>query len=168
MSKNLKIVIVDSDYCDYLREFDNKIPFNKFDKANRPFIGVLFNIDTIEYFAPLSSPKEKHKKMKNTIDFQKIDDGNLGAINFNNMIPVKNGLYELVDLNTNNVSLEELKYKYMLKQQLTWINKNVDQIKSKGKKLYDLYYLKRLPDSIYNRCCDYKLLEEKCKEYDNM
>lgn len=38
-----------------------------------------------EYFGPLSSPKEKHKKMKTNIDFFKIDKGNLGIINFNNI-----------------------------------------------------------------------------------
>ncbi|MCI8654857.1 MAG: hypothetical protein HFJ48_03155 [Clostridia bacterium] len=27
----------------------------------RPFIGILFQIDTCEYFAPLSRPKPKHK-----------------------------------------------------------------------------------------------------------
>ena len=26
--------------------------------------------------------------MKNTLDYMKIDNGNLGAINFNNMLPV--------------------------------------------------------------------------------
>ena len=45
----------------------------------------LFKIEDCEYFAPLSSPKPKHKKMKNTIDFLKIKNGELGAVNFNNM-----------------------------------------------------------------------------------
>ena len=88
MILNLKIVRVSSDYCDYLREFDNKVAYNKYEKELRPFIGILFKIDKCEYFAPLSSPKEKHKKMKNTVDFFKIKNGELGAVNFNNMIPV--------------------------------------------------------------------------------
>ena len=66
---NLKIVKVDSDYCDYLRKFDNKVAYNKNEKELRPFIGILFQIDTCKYFAPLSSPKLKHKNMKNTLDF---------------------------------------------------------------------------------------------------
>ena len=37
---NLKIVRVDSDYCDYLRKFDNKVDYNKNDKKLRPFIGI--------------------------------------------------------------------------------------------------------------------------------
>ena len=86
---NLKIVRIDSNYCDFLRKYDNRVIYNKNDKELRPFIGILFTIDDYEYFAPLSSPKPKHKKMKNTLDFFKIKDGELGAVNFNNMIPVK-------------------------------------------------------------------------------
>ena len=59
---NLKIVRVNSDYCDYLRKFDNKVAYNKNEKELRPFIGILFPIDTCKYFAPLSSPKPKTQK----------------------------------------------------------------------------------------------------------
>lgn len=69
---NLKIVRVNPDYCDYLRKFDNKVAYNRNEKELRPFIGILFKIDTCQYFAPLASPKPKHKKMKNTVDFFKI------------------------------------------------------------------------------------------------
>ena len=46
------------------------------------------------YFVPVSSPKDKHLKMKNLVDFMKLDKGALGAINFNDMIPVKKGIYK--------------------------------------------------------------------------
>ena len=36
---NLKIVRVNSDYCDYLREYDNRVSYNKYEKELRPFIG---------------------------------------------------------------------------------------------------------------------------------
>ena len=29
MIANLKIVIINTDYCDYLRKFDNKVAYNK-------------------------------------------------------------------------------------------------------------------------------------------
>ena len=102
---NLKIVRVNSDYCDYLRKFDNKVAYNENEKELRPFIGVLFQIDTCEYFVPLSSPKPKHKNMKNTVDFFNIKDGELGAVNFNNMIPVTTNNYYLVDLNKETLTI---------------------------------------------------------------
>ena len=45
-------------------------------------------IDGIKYYAQFTSPKAKHKAMKNGKDFRKIGNGILWAINFNNMIPV--------------------------------------------------------------------------------
>lgn len=162
---NLKIVRVNSDYCDYLRKFDNKVAYNKHEKELRPFIGILFKIENCEYFAPLASPKEKHIKMKNKIDFLKIKGGELGAVNFNNMIPVKEHNYYLVDLNRTNLSISEQKYQQLLKQQLQWLNEHYNQLKNKSFKLYQLYNSGRLPENIKERCCNFKLLEEKCLEY---
>ena len=51
--KKIKIVKVDSNYCNYLRNFDDKITYNAGNKELRDF-------------APLSSPKHKHIKLKNT------------------------------------------------------------------------------------------------------
>lgn len=162
---NLKIVRVNSDYCDYLRKFDNKVAYNKHEKELRPFIGILFKIGNCEYFAPLSSPKEKHIKMKNKIDFLKIKGGELGAVNFNNMIPVKEQNYYLVDLNKTNISIPEQKYQQLLKQQLQWLNEHYNQLRNKSFKLYQLYNNGRLPENIKDRCCNFKLLEEKCLKY---
>lgn len=162
---NLKIVRVDSDYCDYLRKYDSKVMYNKNEKELRPFIGLLFKIDTCEYFAPLSSPKPKHEKMKNTIDFFKIKEGKLGAVNFNNMIPVNERNYSLINLNRKDLNSDELKYQKLLQEQLDWLNSNYIQVRNKSSKLYELYNNGRLPLNIRARCCNFKMLEEKCLEY---
>ena len=167
MILNLEIVRVDSNYCDYLRKFDNKVAYNKYEKELRPFIGILFEIDTCKYFAPLSSPKPKHKEMKNMIDFFKIKDGKLGAVNFNNMIPVTDKNYTLIDLNKEALTMEELKYQKLLKEQLNWLNSHYRQVKNKSYRLYQLYNSGKLPDNIKSRCCNFKLLEERCLEYNN-
>ncbi len=118
-----------------------------------------------KYFAPLSSPKKKHKKMKNTVDFFKIKNGELGAVNFNNMIPVNRNNYVLVDLHRNNLTISELKYQKLLREQLAWLNANYKQVKNKSCKLYQLYIDGKLSENIKARCCNFKLLEEKCLEY---
>ena len=41
------------------------------DSEMRPCIGILMTHDDIEYVIPLTSRKEKHKNMKNTMDFHK-------------------------------------------------------------------------------------------------
>lgn len=164
---NLRIVRVEPDYCDYLRVFDNKVLYNKNDKELRPFIGILFKIDSCEYFAPLSSPKAKHKSMKNMIDFFKIKDGELGAINFNNMIPVTERNYFILDLNKETLTMSESKYQKLLREQLNWLNSNYYQVKNKSFRLYTLYNNNKLPKNIKERCCNFKLLEEKCVEYNS-
>ena len=138
MLKNKLIIVrLDSKYCDYLRKFDNKVPFNYSQKKLRPFIGVLFKINKCMYFAPLSSPKPKHLKMKSTIDFLKIDRGKLGAINFNNMLPVtKKNIIEL-DLDKDAVNESEEKYIKLLKSQLYWLNRNSEILYKKSKNLYN-------------------------------
>ena len=161
------LVRVESDYCDYLRNFDNRVAYNKNEKELRPFVGILFKINDCEYFAPLSSPKLKHLKMKNTMDFFKIDNGKLGAINFNNMIPVKKENYELVYFTKDKLNETERKYQELLKDQLSWLNENYIQVKNKSFKLYSLYNSGKLNKNIMDRCCNFKLLEEKCDIYNN-
>ena len=45
MILNLKIVRVNSDYFDYLRKYNNKVYYNKFEKEQRPFIWIIFKIN---------------------------------------------------------------------------------------------------------------------------
>ena len=108
MLKKIQIVKIDSNYCDYLRQYDNRVPYNAGIKELRPFISILFKVENCEYFAPLSSPKPKHSKLLNTLDVIKIADGKLGIINFNNMIPVYKNNYQLLDLNKKSDKKEEL------------------------------------------------------------
>ena len=122
MKKNLKIVKVDSDYCNFLRKYDDKVTYNAGKKELRPFLGILFTVDELEYFAPLSSPKNKHLKLSNTLDLIKIKDGKLGVINLNNMIPVTSENYEIFDLNKKVDDNDELKRQMLLKTGVALVN----------------------------------------------
>ncbi len=165
MEQKLLLVKIDTNYCDFLRKFDKRVPYNKDKKELRPFVGVLFNIKNMLYFAPLSSPKPKHLKMHNTLDFYKIDRGTLGAINFNNMLPVLEGNYTLIDLNAKNVSKKDKNYQELLKSQFIWLNEYKQEVLNRSFKLYSKYINNTLRENIKRRCCNFKLLEEKCQEY---
>ncbi|MDR1320575.1 MAG: type III toxin-antitoxin system ToxN/AbiQ family toxin, partial [Gracilibacteraceae bacterium] len=80
-----------TDYCDFLRKSDPCVPYTMDQKFTRPFVGIVFFVNSYNYYAPLTSPKPKHLCMKNQVDFLKINGGAWGAINFNNMIPVHFG-----------------------------------------------------------------------------
>jgi len=53
--------------------------------------------------------------MKNTVDFFKIDDGRLGAVNFNNMIPVNKNNYNVIYFSGNDLNLKDRKYEELLR-----------------------------------------------------
>ena len=130
----LKWYIVNKEYINYLRGFDNKVENINYSERLKPYIGILITINTVNYYVPISSGKEKHYTMKENIDFIKImnEDRVLGVLNLNNMIPIS--------------------------------NENIDKIKSNAIKLYD-EKIKNPNSKISKRCCDFKLLENKCREY---
>lgn len=74
------------------------------------------------YFAPLFSPKQKHKQYKNNISFFKIVNektkSNLGIIRFSDMIPVPQESVSLLDSDTKSYG-----YRRLLSEQYSCINK---------------------------------------------
>ena len=167
----LYFITLTSNYLKYLGIYENKVSL----KANRPFIGIVFKVNNKEYFAPLSSPKEKHKRMKTNIDFFKINKGNLGIINFNNMIPVINNdiCRNKLDLEMLSKSLntDDIKYFRLLKNQLKYCEKNKNIILAKAEKIYNIFTknLDKLSESqkkMYGRVNNFKVLEHASKEFE--
>ncbi len=157
----LSFYTVSVEYCDYLRRKDACVSINYDGKEKRPYIGILFEVNKKQYFAPLSSPKPKHRKMKNGIDFLKINNGIFGAINFNNMIPVPTECTHKI-----NIMCEpDSKYKNLLQNQLTWCNENEARILSMAKKLYFSYVGGNIPNKLKSRCCNFLLDEILMDEY---
>ena len=131
MYKELKLVRVNEKYIKFLSAIDNKVPYNSKNKKGRPFIGILFQVDKIQYFAPLSSPKAKHKKMPNNIDFLKISNGKYGVINFNNMVPVPEK--EIIEI--DYTAIKDKEYLSLLENQIRWSLLNSSKIKKHAEKL---------------------------------
>lgn len=163
----LKIYILKENYVNYLRNSDNRVPDNK--SQTRPYIGIILKQDDFDYFSPLSSPKEKHKSMKNRMDFIKIDDGKLGIINLNNSVPVVDNELILLDIYAlkNSGNINDRKYGILCQEQIIWCDNNFERIEKNFKKLYQLKTSNRLPQSISDRCCNFRLLEEKAVKYKN-
>ena len=122
---NIKIYEIDNKYIDYLSEFAPHLFHNKQagQSNERKYIGVVLYINGLEYFAPLSSFKPKHSKMKESIDFLKIKA--YAVINLNNMFPVPKGLCKYVDIN----SQRNPKYKALLLAEYRAIKSIQDKIR---------------------------------------
>ncbi|NFH00772.1 hypothetical protein FC831_10680 [Clostridium botulinum] len=94
----------------------------------RVYIGVIFPINDTKYFIPLSST------MKNTIDFLKINNGEDGAINFNNMIPI----IDDVVVEFNVLDEKRIGYKNILFNQVKFIKRESKNILENAIKLYEM------------------------------
>ena len=161
-SQKIKIYYIEDSYIDYLRQFDKKVPYNK--NKTRPYIGIVYTYNNINYFAPLSSPKPKHIKMsKKAVDIFKIENGKLGIVNLNNMIPTPiSCLTEVIPLVTDKT------YKQLLLNQSAFINDHKKQLLSKVNTFQLQYNKGFLSKNELDRCCNFPLLEEKCKEWENL
>ncbi len=159
MQKLIRLVYVDSKYIRYLFSYDKKVMYNKGQK--RPYLGILFEVRGHKYYAPLTHPKEKFKTMKNSEDFMRIKGGTLGAINFNNMIPVVDNSVQPIEVS----QIEDVKYKMLLINQLRFFDQYDTDIINRATKLYKAYKSKKLRKAVYDRCCNFFVLEKKSKEY---
>ena len=169
--QKIEMIEVDEAYTDFLRnKIDSRVAMehSKSNQFSRPFIGILISSEASKYVIPLSSPKKKHLKMKNSVDFHKIAGGKYGAINFNNMFPVLDGVYKRIDTSLNDVrNQSEWHYKNLLINQLTWLNKsdNKKRIMHKAEYLYNHYKNNTLNKHVYDRCCDFVKLEMLYMDY---
>lgn len=124
-----------------------------------------------DYVVPLSSPKPKHRTMRNQSDFIKIDGGNLGVININNMIPVRNqfNIMKLKDIAAllNSADPRDVRYGNLLNSQLSFINQvqNRNLIRTRAETLYQKYIDNSLIPRIKNRCVNFPELEKELDTY---
>ena len=152
------------DFITYLRQFDTKVAENK--NQTRPYVGIVLEVNSVKYYAPFSSPKPKHKKMKNGKEFRKINNGLYGAINFNNMIPVLDSA--LIEIDIANIA--DVKYRRLLQNQYNSIKADEKGILKTAENLRKLIFdaetnLSAHDKVIKQRCCDLVLLEEKYIEW---
>ena len=163
---NFSFYTVEADYCDFLRDRDPCVPYTMDKKSIRPFVGIVFTVNEWEYYAPLTSPKPKHIHMKNQLDFLKINQGKWGAINFNNMIPVPRESLKKVDIKiSSSNSQDEINYKNLLSNQLSWCNAHKNEILKQAYKLYYMITAGKGWSGLIHRCCNFHLDEELCREY---
>ena len=186
LKDKLSFVNIDQDYLKYLHENCSEVFYKPIGYDNKPYIGILINEDENKYVIPLSSAKEKHKfwndveadrfliyeisnkkpLSKNAV-FKENPDGTVkqifSVIDLKKMLPIKEGLYTRVDLTTNpQDSVETRNYKNLMNKEFAFCLKILPLIIQKANELYD----KQISTGkIVNFCCDFRLLEERSREY---
>lgn len=174
----MKLYAVTDEYIDYLRQFDYKVYDNKEDrrKVMRKYLGIVLTINEMNYYIPMSSPKKtdyldkectKIRPSMNTIVRMtaKNKDGILelrGTLRISNMIPVPNTEILLYDVDSE----QDTKYKDIIKDEIAFLRDptNEKNIINKAK-LVHKQKINSLDIKYLDNCVNYKLLEEKCIEY---
>ena len=157
--ENLKIYEIENSYIDHLVPFAPHLFHNKKDNQEneRKYIGTILTVNELDYFAPLSSFKEKHKKMKNNMDFLKI--GNYAVINLNNMFPVPKSQCIYVDISKESNS----SYKAFLSAEYRIITSLSDKILKNAKSLYEYKMKNDNSTPLAKRCNDFTLLKKNAR-----
>lgn len=168
--KEMDIVQIKTEFINYLRQFDNRVCFNKEWSHTRPYVGVLFKVKGFLYFAPLTSSGKGSKLFinpkKENKTFFPIDNCKYGGVNLNNMIPVIPDVYTTVDYTIRDADKKEDKsYKYIIIHQKKFLEKNEKKIKTKANILYQMKTTDKLYPNYDAVTCDFKLSEEKALMY---
>ncbi len=168
--ERLRLYTIDIKYIRNLAKADDNVMSvsPQQGKSNRPFVGIVIICDKKQYCIPLSSPKEKHKTMKNDSDFSKIYDGDklIGVLNFNCMIPVNSEVIRPLNFQIlSNDDSDSVHYKKLITKQISFCQKNQDAIIKKANKLYDLIINDKASFNLRKRCCDFKKLESLLIRY---
>lgn len=107
------------------------------------------------------SPKQQHDKYRARVTHIKIGK-DLGIIKLNNMIPVNKENLKYIDFS----DVQDKKYRNLLIQQNNFIQLNAQKIRDMADKLYKFVTVDK-KEFFTKICCDYRLLEEKCKCYNS-
>ncbi|MEQ0076547.1 type III toxin-antitoxin system ToxN/AbiQ family toxin [Klebsiella sp. CN_Kp118] len=158
----MKFYVIADSYINHLVACDQHVYKNK---GTRPYIGVVLEVNGVEFLAPLTSYKEKQDKIPNNspLIFKMYELGNeenkLGMVQLNNMVPVLSSEVKLLDLSTLDA-----KYQNLLNIQQQFLRKNQEELQKKASKLYKIVS-KGFAKGIINLCCDFKALEAAMAAY---
>ncbi len=189
LKDTLKFININQDYLKALHEVCAEVYYKPFNYETKPYLGILVSAGNQEYAIPLSSAKEKHKTWKdidsdrflifenctqNSISknavYTENADGTvkhiLSVIDLKKMIPIKSDLYKIVDLNAKPDDSTEIRnYKNLMNKEYSFCLKIISQISAKASKLYEK---QMKTGKVIKFCCDFKLLEEKCAEWEKL
>lgn len=174
---------VDVDYMEFLYNRDSEVYYNPdYRDANKPFIGIIVHLSDYEYFIPMTSAKERHRRLKNVSDehllvyervpidlnvfnaiYKPFSDEEklhiLAALDIKKMIPVPEACRTAIIFQ----NLEDERYRHLLEKEYAFCLSRKDKILEKAKKCYDAQCSFH---TVRARHCNYLLCEAALKEWE--
>lgn len=179
--QSIKIITIDQDYIKALYDCCDQVFYMPSNYGNKPYIGILIEEDNgRKYAIPLTSAKGKHKTWKNLNNgnFLIFEDTNvsdltdkdiyvpnddesckhiLSVLVVPKMIPIKDGLYSIVNINQSPCdSVSSRKYKHLLQKELSFCIHNKSRIIKEANRIYSR---QMKTGNIFKGYCDFKALE---------
>ena len=165
----LSLYLLDNNYITFLKKLGHTHVENNYANLNarqqKPYVGIVLNVNGQDFFAPLSSPKDKYEKVKDSnptiFKIKAPKNQNLiGVVKLNNMIPAPSCAYKKLEIE----KITDSKYKYLLQNQIKFMKVNLSSIKTKASIMYHLVVNKG--NKFYCRISnDFAKLEKDCEKY---
>lgn len=148
---------VDKDYIKYLKQYDNRIPNVTYENKDKFVCGIVLHINSINYFAPISS---NTNIVKTSLPIYNNDEI-ISSIRFSFMFPAKFDYLKIKDFNA--IAKTDLGYANLLRIEYIYCKTHEKEIIEKAKQVYKIgcnksHYLNSV-------CCDFKKLEEVYLNY---
>jgi protein AbiQ len=109
----------------------------------------------------MESPKPNHARIKPGRHIMKLDNGRLGLLGFNNMIPIPDSALIRFDINAE----PDKQYADLLRRQVSYINRNKASVLDHASATYYQVVTKK-NQFLCSISCDFAKLEKASKQYD--
>lgn len=175
----LRIVSISDGYIEFLREHCGNVLDNKYEtrKFTRKYVGIVLTINSLNYYVPLSSPKE----------YDYLPDGNIrksnmfcsrialnvgggemqlyGKLMYKNMIPVPASAIVEYDLDGET----DEKYKAIVTNEKVWMTLRVGEIIQSANRIYRFRKNPmNIKDPRIEKIVDFEVVEKACELYTNL
>lgn len=157
---------VDKNYIEFLQnaEFEKRgftcVPNMEYGNRNQKFLcGIVLKVGEFNYYVPVTS-YSKQQSENILIKFEKDKNNPVkGSLRFNYMIPVPDEFIHLRRINAE----PKLERRIFLAKQLKYIQSISDKVEKQARRTYNAV-VKGYSKDLKQYACDFKLLEEKCAE----
>ena len=150
---------VDSEYVDFLKTIDSKVPNIKYDGNNKFVCGIVFKINNIEYYAPVSHMKIQQRT--NMLIYK--DEEPISSIRFSFMFPAFSDVLKMKDF--SEIAKENPQYANLLYTEYKYCITHEREIIKNAQKVYKIGCNKN--HTLNYTCCDFKKLEAEYVNYKN-
>lgn len=149
----LRFYDVDKDYIDYLKTIDRQIPNVSYDSNNKFVCGVVFDVENIQYYAPISHMK---RRQRTNLPIYNNKGRIISTIRFSFMFPAFESV--LIQKDFRKIAKVNEQYANLLRTEYRFCTSHQEQIKQRAKQVYTIGCNK---DHVLNyTCCDFKKLEK--------